>query len=172
MTVEIGGGAPPLPPADQRFFEDYPPDAVYRTGPMTIDKDELIAFAKAYDPQRMHVDEAFAVQGPFGGLIASGWQTIGVLMRLFVDNFLSTVANKVSPGCDEVRWLQPVRPGDAITAHIVVLDKRRLRSDPLTGLLRARIEGYNQRGELAASFIGTIFMKCRGPEVAEAPETA
>ncbi len=161
--------APPtsaLPPLDRRYFEDYASGAVYRYGPVTVVRDELISFAAAYDPQPMHVDEAAAKAGPWGGLIASGWHTAVLLMRLYVDNFLSPVSALVSPGVDELRWKTPVRTGDALTLQVTVLETRRLGSDPMKGLLKVRMEGFNQAGELVASLIGTTFMKCRAPEQA------
>jgi acyl dehydratase len=157
---------PSLPPADQRYFEDYASGAVYRYGPVTVGRDEVVAFAAAYDPQPMHVDEVAATGGPWGGLIASGWHTAGIMMRLYVDNFLSPVSALVSPGVDELRWKAPVRPGDALTLQVTVLETRRLRSDPMKGTLKVRMEGFNQDGELVASLVGTTFMKCRAPEQA------
>lgn len=157
---------PVLPPLGQRYFEDYASGAVYGYGPVTMARDELVAFAAAYDPQPMHVDEAAAEAGPWGGLIASGWHTAVLLMRLYVDNFLSPVSALVSPGVDELRWHMPVRPGDALTLQVTVLETRRLRSDPMKGTLRVRMEGFNQEGERVASLIGTTFMKCRAPEQA------
>jgi acyl dehydratase len=157
---------PALPPADRRYFEDYAGGALYRYGPVTVDRDELVAFAAAYDPQPMHVDETVASAGPWGGLIASGWHTAVLLMRLYVDNFLSPVSALVSPGVDELRWKAPVRPGDDLTLQVTVLETRRLGSDPMKGILKVRMEGFNQRGELVASLIGTTFMKCRAPEPA------
>jgi acyl dehydratase len=156
--------APVLPPADQRWFEDYAVDTVYNFGPIAVDRDELIAFAKAYDPQAMHTDEALAAAGPYGGLIASGWHTVGLLMRLYVDNFLSSVASLVSPGVDELRWTAPVRPGDQLAARVTVLETRRLRSDPMKGVIKVRMEGFNQDGAAVAGFVGATFMLCRAPE--------
>jgi acyl dehydratase len=153
-----------LPPPERRYFEDYAVGAVYRYGPVTVARDELVAFAAAYDPQPMHVDEAAAAAGPWGGLIASGWHTVAILMRLYVDNFLSPVSALVSPGVDDLRWRLPVRPGDALTAQVTVLEARRSRSQPMQGMLRVQLEGFNQDGVLATSFIGTTFMKCRAPE--------
>lgn len=150
-----------LPPANARYFEDYAVGASYSFGPVTVDRDELIAFARAYDPQAMHVDEAAAQAGPYGGLIASGWHTVSLLMRLYVDHFLSSVASLVSPGVDELRWVAPVRPGDQLTARVTVVEKRRFKSDPGKGLVQARMEGFNQDGQKVVGFIGTTFMLCR-----------
>ncbi len=155
---------PALPPADQRYFEDYVSGAVYRYGPVAVTREAVVAFAAAYDPQPMHVDEAAAAAGPWGGLIASGWHTVSMLMRLFVDNFLSPVSALVSPGVDDLRWLTPVRPGDTLTATVTVLDKRRSRSDPMKGLIKTRLEGFNQDGVKVVSFVGSGFFRCRTPD--------
>ncbi len=152
---------PALPPPEDRYFEDYVVGAVYLFGPAQVERDEVIAFAAAYDPQPMHVDEAAAEAGPWGGLIASGWHTVGILMRLYVENFLSPVSALVSPGVDEVRWKLPVRPGDALTLRATVVEARALSSDPTKGLIKVRMEGLNQAGELVASLIGTGFVKRR-----------
>ncbi len=152
-----------LPPPHDRYFEDYVVGARFRLGPVTVDRDELVAVATAYDPQAMHIDEAAAAAGPWGGLIASGWHTVGLMMRLFVDNVLSPVASLVSPGVDELRWLAPVRPGDRLSAEVTVLDKRRSRSDPMKGLIRTQLEGFNQDGVMVVSFIGSGFFRCRAP---------
>ena len=85
-------------------------------------------------------------------------------MRLYVDNFLSPVSALVSPGVDELRWTTPVRPGDALTAQVTILETRRLGSDPMKGVLKVRMEGFNQDGAAVCAFIGTTFMKCRAPE--------
>ena len=158
--------SPVLPPVGQRYFEDYIPGASYRYGPTEVDRAAVIAFAVAYDPQPMHVDEAAAQAGPWGGLIASGWHTVGILMRLHVDNFLSPVSALVSPGVDELRWTAPVRPGDSLTLQVTILETRRLGSDPMKGLLKTRWEGFNQDGLLVASLVGMSFLKCRAPDLA------
>src|SRR5271155_5014787 len=92
----------PVPPA-QRYFEDYEPGHVYEFGSVVMTESEILDFARRYDPQPFHTDPAKAVQGRFGGLIASGWHTIGVTMRLLVEHYLSEVAAMASPGVDEVR---------------------------------------------------------------------
>lgn len=163
----LNGESPPdLPPVHERFFEAYAVGAAYRYGPVFVDRDSLVAFAAAYDPQPMHVDEAAAAAGPWGGLIASGWQTTVLLMRLYVSEFLSPASALVSPGVDELRWKKPVRAGDALTLQVTVVDKRRLRSDPMKGTIKVLIEGFNQEGDLVVSLFGTTFLKCRAPEPA------
>jgi acyl dehydratase len=135
-----------LPPTEDRYFEDYPEGAVYEFGNIAVDAAEIIAFARRYDPQSMHVDPAAAAEGPFGGLIASGWHTAALMMRLFAEHFLSQVASLASPGIDELRWLRPVRPGDVLRIRVHVLEARPSRAQPDRGVLRTFVEVLNQEG--------------------------
>jgi acyl dehydratase len=139
-------------PIGQRYFEDYITGSVFEYGPISVDEAEIIAFAKRFDPQTMHIDPQAALHGRFKGLIASGWHTIGLLMRLFVDNYLSAVASLASPGVDEVRWLKPVRPGDELRLRVSVLETKPSRSKPDRGMVHSLVEGLNQNGEIVASF--------------------
>jgi acyl dehydratase len=138
-------------PIDQRYFEDYRVGAVYHYGAITVDEAEVIAFATKFDPQDIHVDPEAAARGPFGGLIASGWHTAAMTMRLFADNYLSTVASLASPGIDELRWTRPVRPGDTLNIRVTILDAKVSRSKPDRGVVRTLIEVLNQDDELAMS---------------------
>lgn len=139
---------------DDRYFEDYPVGAVYEFGPIEVEEAEVIAFASRFDPQAMHIDPAAAAAGPFKGLIASGWHTLSLMMRLMVDNYLSTVAGLASPGVDEVRWVRPVRPGDRLTLRTTILEARPSRSKPDRGVIFGLMEGVNQNGEVVASYRG------------------
>jgi acyl dehydratase len=134
-------------PSNQRYFEDYVQGEVFEFGPIAVDEAEIIAFAQRFDPQTMHTSPKEAAQGPFKGLIASGWHTIGLMMRLFVDHYLSSVASLASPG-----WPRPVRPGDQLRVRISILEARPSRSKPDRGMIRSLIEGLNQNGEVVASF--------------------
>jgi acyl dehydratase len=149
-------------PTTDRFLEDYKAGATYLCGSFSITEDEIIAFAKQYDPQPMHVDPDFAAQGPFGEVIASGWHTVARTMRLIVENFLPH-DNLVSPGVDELRWLRPVRPGDTLTLQITVREVRRSRSKPDRGLLHSSMEVLNQGGELAMTMKGMNLVRVRIP---------
>ncbi len=108
-----------VPPA-QRYFEDYHVGMVDEFGDIAVTAEEIVEFARRYDPQSMHVDPVAAAQGPFGGLIASGWHTAAMVMRLFVEHYLSKVATLPSPGVDELRWVRPVRPGDTLRVRVTV----------------------------------------------------
>ncbi len=116
-----------VPPAE-RYFEDYHVGMVDEFGEVVVTAEEIVAFARRYDPQAMHVDPAAAAQGAFGGLIASGWHTAAMVMRLFVEHYLSKVATLPSPGIDELRWTRPVRPGDTLRVRVTVVETQRSRS--------------------------------------------
>lgn len=138
-------------PIHDRYFEDYVPGAVFVFGPIEMTEAELLTFAERFDPQSIHTDVAAAAQGPFGGLIASGWHTVGLLMRLYVEHYLTAVASLASPGVDTLRWIKPVRPGDRLRLRVTVLDKRRSRTKPDRGLVFSRLEGLNQHDDLVVS---------------------
>jgi acyl dehydratase len=137
---------------EDRYFEDYVEGAVFEFGPIAVEETELIAFAKRFDPQSIHTDPEAAARGPFNGLIASGWHTIGLLMRLFVEHYLTAVASLASPGVDELRWTKPVRPGDRLKLRVTVSETRRSRSKPDRGLVHSFCEGINQHGEVVTTF--------------------
>jgi acyl dehydratase len=149
--------------AGERYFEDYAPGAVYEYGYASVGEAEIIAFAERFDPQPIHVDARFAGGGPFGGLIASGWHTAGIAMRLIVDHYLSRVASLASPGVDELRWPTPVRPGDSLRLRTTILQTRRSRSKPDRGLVRTRAELLNQDDEIALSLVAMNLLRLRNP---------
>ena len=128
---------------------------------IAITADSIVEFARRYDPQPMHTDEDAAARGPFGGLIASGWHTIALVMRLLVERYLSHVAAIVSPGIDELRWTLPVRPGVVLSVRVTVLEATVSRSKPDRGLVRTLIEALNQRGEVVLSMKAMNLMKRR-----------
>ncbi len=152
-----------LTPTADRTFEDYDPGAVYEFGPVVVDEDELVTFATRYDPQAMHVDAQWAATGPFGGLIASGWHTVSLLMRLFVEGYLPGAASLTSPGVDELRWTRPVRPGDALRLRVTTVSKRVSRSKPDRGIVISILEGINQDGEVVASMRAMNLIGLRTP---------
>jgi acyl dehydratase len=109
----------------------------------------------------MHIDAESAARGPFGGLIASGWHTAGLAMRLLVDHYVSKVASLASPGVDEVRWTRPVRPRDSLRIRVSVLEARRSQSKPDRGLVRTLVEVFNQNREVVMSFKAMNILRCR-----------
>jgi acyl dehydratase len=147
-----------LPDVPFRYLEDFEAGAVYPAGSVSLTEAEIVEFAARYDPQAFHVDPEAARASTFGSLIASGWQTVAVTMRLLVDHVFAQSAGMGSPGVDELRWLVPVRPGDTLAPRVIVLETRPLQSKPDRGVLRFRVEVENQRGELAMRMLGTAFV--------------
>jgi acyl dehydratase len=148
-----------------RWFEDYPQGAVFELGTFSVSAEEIMDFARRYDPQEMHTDPALAAKGPFGEVIASGWQTISLMMRLFVDRFLP--ANGLAaPGVDELRWPRPVRPGDVLRVRVTITEARRSRSKPDRGLLHTLIEVFNADNELVLSMKPMNLVRCRPDSLA------
>jgi acyl dehydratase len=145
----------------ERYFEDYTPGAVFTSGGIVVSEAEIIDFARQYDPQAMHTDPEAARSGRFGGLIASGWHTAALMMRLFATHFLSPVSSVASPGVDELRWLQPVRPGDELRLRVTVVEARRSRSRPGEGIVRSLIEVLNQEGAVVMSLKPISLIACR-----------
>jgi acyl dehydratase len=150
------------PLAENRYFEDYIPGAVFEFGEARVSEDEIVEFARRFDPQPMHIDPEAATRGHFGGLIASGWHTAAMMMRLVVDYFLPQEASLGSPGIDELRWLQPVRPGDVLRVRVTVLETTRSRSRPDRGVIRGLMEVLNQRGEVVMSLKAMNIIAARG----------
>jgi acyl dehydratase len=149
-------------PANQRFFEDYEPGPVYEFGPIEVTEAEVIGFAKKFDPQYIHTDPEKAARGPFGGIIASGWHTSSLMMRLYVDHYLSSVASMASPGIDELRWIKPVRPGDSLWIRVTALDARPSKSKPDVGVVRVFVEVLNQNRETVMT-VNTVNLFRRRP---------
>ena len=135
-------------PINDRYFEDYVVGDVHTFGSIAVEAEEIIAFAKRFDPQGFHIDPEAAKQTPFGGLIASGWHTAGLMMRLCVEHYLTHVASLGSPGLDELRWVKPVRPGDRLSVRVTVLKATPSKSKPDRGAVTSFIEVFNQAEEV------------------------
>ena len=148
-------------PVADRHFEDYAPGAVFEYGEIPVDEAEIVEFARRFDPQYIHIDREQAARGPFGGLIASGWHTAAMMMRLIVDNFLPKHASRGSPGIDELRWLRPVRPGDTLSVRLSVLEATRSRSKPDRGVVRTLCEVLNQDRAVVMSLKAMNIIACR-----------
>jgi acyl dehydratase len=129
-----------------RYFEDYALGATNECGSVSVDQASILAFAREFDPQPFHADPEAAAAGPFGGLIASGWHTAALVMRLLVDNYLSAEASLGSPGLDEIRWPYPVRPGDTLRVRATVVESCRSLSKPDRGIIKTMVEAVNQDG--------------------------
>ena len=146
-----------------RYFDDFEPGQVFEMGSRTITRESILDFAREYDPQPFHTDEEAATRTVYGGLIASGWQTGAILMRLFWDGLLHECASLGSPGIDELRWIQPVRPGDTLSLRYTVLDTIPSRSKPDRGIVRSLCEVLNQRGEIVMTMKGLGMFFKRAP---------
>jgi acyl dehydratase len=131
-----------------RYLEDIQPGETFESPALTMDQAEMIEFARRYDPQPMHTDPAAAVHGPFGGLIASGWHTASLVMRLLNEARPLGETPMIGMSVDQIRWPVPVRPGDVLRTHVEVLEKRVSRSHPDHGIVKLRITTRNQRGEV------------------------
>ncbi|HEY5428591.1 MAG TPA: MaoC family dehydratase [Solirubrobacteraceae bacterium] len=129
-----------------RWLEDFRPGETAEFGDYTMTEEAMIAFATQFDPQVFHIDPEGARSSVFGGLIASGWHTASVMMRMLVDHWVPPAASLGSPGIDELRWLIPVRPGDRLRVRVTVEEQRRSRSKPDRGIVRSFTEVLNQDG--------------------------
>lgn len=128
------------------WFEDLTPGREFELGSVTVTEEEIIEFASKFDPQPFHVDPDAAVDGPFGGLIASGWHTGSLWMRLYADAVLAQTDSRGSPGLEEVRWRAPVRPGDTLTALTRIVDAQPSSKDPTRGTVFTESSMKNQDG--------------------------
>lgn len=156
MTTDPWSSTQPLredfpTPITDRWFEDYTEGDVREYGSVALSEEEIVGFARRYDPQPIHTDPEWAATGPFSGLIASGIQTIGVFMRLYADHYLTRCGSLASPGMDEVRWTRPVRPGDALRLRAETLEARLSRSKPDRGLVVTGCELLNQDDHVVLS---------------------
>ncbi len=140
-------------------FADFQVDQVIEAGPYVLSQDELLSFAREWDPQWFHTDPEAATQGPHGGLIASGWQTCGIAMRLAVAAALDGSESFASPGLAYVKWTHPVRTGDGLSLKATVLDTRRSASQPTLGILRWRWQLFNQDGTQVLDLEATSLFK-------------
>lgn len=130
-----------------RYFEDFVVGEVKQSGRVAVSQDDIIAYASRYDAQDFHTDPAAARQSFVGQLIASGWHSCSLLMRLLAEDFILDAASMGAPGIEEVKWLRPVLPGDVLSARRSVLETRESRSRPEMGLVKFRFELLNQRDE-------------------------
>ena len=137
-----------------KYWEDFAIGERAELGRHTFTEEEIVAFGRQYDPQPFHIDTQKARDSAFGGLIASGWQTCAIGMRLMVDAYISQTVSLGSPGIDNIRWLKPVRPGDTISYSREVLESRASTTRKGVGLVKHRWEAVNQRGERVLTMEG------------------
>lgn len=130
------------------YWEDFEIGDVREFGRHEVTKDEVVEFGREFDPQPFHVDEQAAAESPYGGLIASGWQTCGFFMRMLVDNTLREAHSMGSPGVEWLRWRKPVRPGDVLRLQQEVVDKKPSRNHANLGHVKNRFRMFNQDDEM------------------------
>jgi acyl dehydratase len=140
-----------------RYFEDFVVGETHELGARSLSQDQIVAFARDYDPQPFHVDPEAAKSSIYGGLIASGWQTVAVFMSLLVNGLLNDTASLGSPGVEGVQWLKPVRPGDRLGARLQVLEATPSKSRPDRGIVKSQGEMTNQAGDLVMTIRATNF---------------
>jgi acyl dehydratase len=145
------------------YFEDIVVGETMPFGRKVVGKDEIIAFARAFDPQPFHLDEEAAKSSLIGRLCASGWHSCAMLMRMLADEVLNKAASLGSPGLDEVKWLRPVFPGDELTGRYTCTGKRVLASRPGVGLCQVLFEMLNQDSDVVMTWSGSQFFKVRAP---------
>jgi acyl dehydratase len=137
-----------------RYFEDFTVGEVIDLGERTISRDSIVAFAREFDPQPFHLDDAAARATIYGGLLASGWHTASLMMRMLYDSLIRHTVSLGSPGVDELRWLKPVRPGDTLSLRMTILECVPSRSKPDRGIVRSLMELRNQHGDVVVTMRG------------------
>jgi acyl dehydratase len=145
------------------YFDDFEPGQVLELGSVAVTEEEIVEFARRFDPQPFHVDPEAARESVFGGLIASGWQTVAIMMRLLWDTFLKDTSSLGSPGSDEIRWLKPVRPGDTLRARFTIVEVTPSRTKLDRGIVRTFTEVLNQHNEVVMTHRGMGMFGRRPP---------
>jgi acyl dehydratase len=155
-----------------RYLEDFQPGEVIELGQCTVTRESIIAFAREFDPQIFHLDDEAAKDTIYGGLIASGWHTGSLTMRLLYEGLVKNTVSFGSPGIDELRWLKPVRPGDTLSGRLTVIEVTPSRSKPDRGVLRSLMEMRNQHGEVVLTIKGLGMFGRRPADGATATRTS
>jgi acyl dehydratase len=145
----------------ERYLEDFSVGQVFNSGRLRVDRDQIIAYAKQFDPQPFHLDEEAAQKSPFRGLAASGWHTAGMTMRLMVDGELKPAGGILGVGFDDLSWPRPVRPGDELHTTSEILEVPPSKSRPDSGLLRVKTTTFNQNDEPVMFFTGNLLVPRR-----------
>ena len=146
----------------ERYFEDFVVGQVHKpSGRVRVEKDEIIAFAKQFDPQPFHLDEDAARNSIFGRLVASGWHTAALTMRLIAGSEYRAATGTIGLGFDGLRWPIPVHPGDELRIESEVLEMRTSKSRPDRGLLKIRTRTFNQDGEVVQELIANAMVPRR-----------
>ena len=141
------------------YFEDFTVGLIIKTKPKIITKSEIIDFAKNYDPQRFHVDEQAAKDGPFGKLVSSGFMTLGKSFTQFFETGVIDETGMGAWGIDELRWIKPVYPEDTLITKVEVLEKKLSSKNPNKGTVRTRQTVFNQKNEIVMTWISNFLIK-------------
>jgi len=144
------------------YWEDLPPGTVMEFGAMPVTREAGLAFAREFDPQPFHLDDAAAADSLFGRLAISGWHTCAMAMRMMCDGYMLESSSLGSPGIDNLRWLKPVYPGDTLRMRVEILAARPMNSRPGVGLVQTRWEVFNQQREKVLSMEGWGIYRMRG----------
>ena len=148
----------------QRYFEDLKAGDRFKSGTYKVTEEQIVSFAREFDPQPFHLDPAVARQTMFKGLIASGWHTAAITMRLFVQT-LNFAEGVIGLGVDELRWPNAVRPGDVLQVETEIVDLRESRSKPSHGIVRIRNVTANQRGEVVQTMFASALVLRRSDRI-------
>jgi len=143
-----------------RYFDDLKVGERFKSDPLEVTEKQIVEFARDFDPQSFHLEPARAEQTIFKGLIASGWHTAAITMRLFMQT-LNFTQGAIGLGVDELRWPNPVRPGDTLRVETEIIDRRRSRSKPGYGIIRLRNVTTNQHGEIVQTMFANAMVPCR-----------
>ena len=158
-TLPSDSTAPSIPssmpsPTIRWYWEDFPVGSVREVGPLAVTREAVLAFARDFDPQPFHLDDAAAAASPFGRLAASGWHTCAMTMRMMCDAYLNQSSSMGSPGLEKIKWHNPVYPGDTLSGRTTVVQARPMNSRPTVGLVLSTWEIVNQDGALVLSMEG------------------
>jgi acyl dehydratase len=151
-----------MAPASRMYYEDLATGRTFRTASIDVTAEEVASFAARYDPQPFHLDPEAAKQSVFGGLVASGWMTAALTMRLMVKSEFDFGSGVVGLGVDSLRWPRPVRPGDRLTAEIEVMAMRTSESKPGFGVVKLKTTTHNQHGEVVQVQVSNVLVPRRG----------
>jgi acyl dehydratase len=146
-----------------RYFEDFKVGDRFKSGSMDVSQDAIIAYARQFDPQPFHLDPDAAPKSMFGELVASGWHTASMTMRLFATSDMNIVNGVIGGGVEQLSWPRPVRPGDRLTVRSEIVETRPSKSKPDRGMMRVRVETLNQDGAVVQSFIANLVVMRRTP---------
>jgi acyl dehydratase len=153
-----------MPGRLERYFEDYAVGQKFGTGTVTVTADRIKSFAREFDPQPFHTDEEAAQHTFFGGLVASGWHTAAMTMRLFVESDITPVGGSIGAGGSDLTWPRPVRPGDVLRAESEVVELRPSKSRPEIGIMKVKLTTYNQANEEVQIATPTMIVPRRPPK--------